>query len=101
MDGDRIVALNTQLQKMSQNAPREPDRGDLDIPQEQRDSLRVLGVKASGLSESEYAWMQEQTWSYLAHIRRNDGEKVDSDWLEIMKAREADLVKYEFVITGN
>lgn len=101
MDGDRIAALNTEMQRLSQKAPREPDRSDLDIPQHQRDSLRVLGIKASGLSESEYAWMQEQTWAYLAHIRRNDGEKVDSDWLEIMKAREADLLKYEFVITGN
>lgn len=101
VDPDRIVALQTQVQQLSQNAPREPRGTDLEISQEQRDSLRVLGIRASGLSASDYAWAREQSWAFLAARRRDDHSSSDKDWLAMMRAREAELLKYEFVIVEN
>lgn len=98
MDPDRIAALQAEVQKLTQNAPREPRRSDLDVSQDLRDSLRVLGVRASGLSASDYAWAREQSWAYLAARSRNDYSSSDKDWLAMMKAREAELLEYEFVI---
>jgi len=98
MDPDRIVALQAEVQTLTQNAPREPRHSDLEVSQEQRDSLRVLGIRASGLSDSDYAWAREQSWAYLAARSRNDYSSSDKDWLATMRAREAELLEYEFVI---
>lgn len=98
VDHDRIAALNAQILKLSQNPAREPRDSDLDIPQSERDSLRVLGIAASGLSDSDYAWAREQAWAYLAMMSRGDEPTGDAEWIAMMRAREAELKKYEFVI---
>ena len=98
IDTDKIQAINARLQQLSQNPVREPQSDDLDIPQSQRDSLRVLGVAASRLSNADYAWAREQSWAYLASLGRGDNSAADPDWLAMMQAREPELKKYEFVI---
>lgn len=98
IDTDKIEALNAQLQRLMQNPVREPSSDDLDIPQAQRDSLRALGISASGLSASEYAWAREQSWAYLASVSRGEEGAGDAAWLEMMQARLPELKKYEFVI---
>jgi hypothetical protein len=98
IDTDKIDAINAQLQRLMQNPVREPSSDDLDIPQSQRDSLRALGIAASGLSASEYAWAREQSWAYLASVSRGEEGAGDAAWLEMMRARQAELKTYEFVI---
>ena len=98
MDTDRIQALNDRIATLQQNQPRRPESSDLDIPQTQRDSLRALGVAASGLAVSDYAWAREQAWAYLAMISRGDVSAAEPAWLEMMNERKVELQKYEFVI---
>ena len=98
-DMERIDTLNARILKLSQSQVREPRQSDLEIPQSQRDSLRVLGIAASGLSDSEYAWAREQAWAYLASLSRGEDSSADPQWLAMMQARQAELTKYEFVIT--
>ena len=98
IDTDRIQALNDQIGRLQQNPPGRPSDSDLDVPQVQRDSLRALGLAASGLGDAEYAWAREQSWAYLAMLHRGEMTSADPDWLEMMQAREAKLRKYEFVI---
>ena len=93
-----VENLNAQILKLSQNPAREPRDSDLDIPQAERDSLRVLGIAASGLSDSDYAWAREQAWAYLAMVSRGDEPTGDAEWIAMMQAREPELKKYEFVI---
>jgi hypothetical protein len=98
MDMDRIQQINDRIAVLQQNRPNQPDRSAYDIPQAQRDSLRAAGVATSGLPEAEYAWVREQAWAYLAMISRGDLSSAEPEWLEMFKAREAELKKYEFVI---
>jgi hypothetical protein len=99
IDTDKIAAINAQLMQLTQNPVREPQQSDLAIPQARRDSLRALGIAASGLSDVEYAWAREQAWAYLASLARGDDSAADPQWVAMMQARQAELSRYEFVIT--
>lgn len=98
MDADKIQALNDAIAKLQQNPVRRPDESDLQIPQAQRDSLGALGLAASGLTRTEYAWVREQAWAYLAMVSSGSANGMEPEWLEMMKAREPELKKYKFVI---
>lgn len=96
-DMNRYAQLQADMNALGQQRPNEPRRPE--PSQKQRGKWRLDGLKASGLTQAEYAWAQEQVAAYLAAVNRNeDMSSLDKNWVSMMKAREATMKKYAFVI---